>query len=610
MLLARAGAAIGICGLTIFGAARPPKTPAKNRPVARAAATPKPTVAAEADAIVQRWLNGMSLHDKVAQLVMMPCYGEAINTRSSVFRQYQHWVRDVHIGGLIVLGHVVHGSIRNAEPYAMAALFNRMQTLAEVPLLIGGDFERGASMRVNSSTLWPHNMAFAAARDLKATRYEGAATARESRALGVNWVFAPDADVNNNPDNPIINIRSYGENAHEVARHVQAYIEGAHSDTRRPVLVTAKHFPGHGDTAQDSHLGLAKSSATRERLDAIELVPFRAAIAKGVDAVMTAHMAVPALEPQEIPATVSAKVLSELLRNELKFNGLIVTDAMDMLGLSQMFDSGEAAVRALEAGADVLLMPKKAEDAISGVEAAIESGRISKQRLDESVLKILTAKARLGLDRKKTVDLHGIGDALDAPEDNDVAQKVADHALTLVKDEKDMFPMRNSDTAVLVVLTEGRSGQQGRRLIDEVHKRSPKMQTIFADASMSREDLDQAAQSISGASSIVIAAFVSVAGYKGNVALSGEYPAFVNGLLAGQTPVTLAALGNPYLVRSFPGAKAYVTTYSTAPTSEAALAKALFGEIPITGHLPVSIPGIAKYGDGIQLPASNPTKRL
>ena len=606
MHLSSVAAVTAICGLALFGAPRATKA----KPAAPVLKTKKPAAAPKPDPAIQRWFNSLSLHDRIAQLVIVPCYGEAINTRSRVFRQYQHLVRDVHVGGLIVLGHVIHGSIRNAEPYAMAALFNRMQMLAPVPLLIGGDFERGASMRVNSSTQWPHNMAFAAARDLKASRYEGAATARESRALGVNWVFAPDADVNNNPDNPIINIRSYGENAKEVAQHVQAYIEGAHSDPRQPVLVTAKHFPGHGDTAQDSHLALARIDASRARMNAIELVPFRAAIDKGVDAIMTAHMAVAALEPDNIPATVSAKVLTDLLRSELKFNGLIVTDAMDMLGLSQMFDTGEASVRAIEAGADVLLMPKKAEDAISGVEAAIASGRISKQRLDQSVLKVLTAKSRLGLSKKRTVDLHGIGDALDAPEDDDVAQKVADHAITLVKDEKDMLPLRSSETAVLVVLTEGRSGQQGRRLIDEVHKRSPKMQTILADASMSKEDLDNAAQSISGASSIVVAAFVSVASYRGNVALGGEYPNFVNGLLAGQIPVTLAGLGNPYLIRSFAGAKAYLTTYSTTPTSEVALAKALFGEIPITGRLPVTIPGVAKYGDGIQLPASNPPKGL
>ena len=470
-------------------------------------AAPKPNPA------VQRWLRGMSLHDEIAQLVIMPCYGEVINTRSKVFRQYQHLVRDVHIGGLIVIGHSLHGTVRNAEPYAMAALLNRMQTLAPVPLLIGADFERGASMRVNSATQWPHNMAFAAARDLKATRYEGAATAREARSLGVNWLFAPDADVNNNPDNPIINIRSYGENPTEVATHVQAYIEGAHSDLKQPVLVTAKHFPGHGDTAQDSHLGLARIDATRERMNAVELVPFRAAIDKGVDAIMTAHMAVPALEPEEIPATVSSKVLTDLLRKELKFNGLIVTDGMNMLGLAQMFDTGEASVRALEAGADVLLMPNKAEDAINGVEAAIKSGRLSRQRLDQSVAKVLAAKARLGLNRKKVVDLHAIGDVIDAPEDDEVAQKVADHAVTLVKDEQDLLPLRNAQKAALVILTENRGGQQGRRLMDEVHKRAPKMQAVLLDSSMSKADLDQAAESVSGASSIVIAAFVTVAGY-------------------------------------------------------------------------------------------------
>jgi beta-N-acetylhexosaminidase len=325
---------------------------------------------------------------------------------------------------------------------------------------------------------------------------------------------------------------------------------------------------------------------------------------------MTAHMAVPALEPQEIPATVSANILTNLLRNELNFSGLIVTDAMDMLGLTQLFDTGEAAVRALEAGADVLLMPKKAEDAIDGVLAALKSGRLTKQRLDQSVTKILTAKTRLGLNKRRVVDLHAIGDVIDAPEDEEVAQGVADHAVTLIKDEKDLVPMRNADSAAVIVLADSRNGQQGRRLIDEIHKRAPNMNTILLDPSMSKEDLDQAAHSVAGASSVVVAAFVSVAAYRGNVALAGEYPELVNGLLSGQAPVTLASLGNPYLVRSFPGAKAYLTTYSTAPTSEAALAKALFGEIPIKGHLPVTIPGVAKYGDGIQLPASNPQKGL
>ncbi len=207
-------------------------------------------------------------------------------------------MRDLHVGGVIVTGYAHNGGTRNAEPYALGAMLNRLQKMSRLPLLVGADFERGASMRVNTTTPWPYSMAFAAAKDLDGVAFEGAETARDARAMGVNWLFAPVSDVNNNPDNPIINIRSFGEDPKEVSSFVQAYIKGAHSDPKIPVLVTAKHFPGHGDTAQDSHLGLARLDADRDRIEAVELEPFRAAIASGVDAIMTAHLAVPALEPE------------------------------------------------------------------------------------------------------------------------------------------------------------------------------------------------------------------------------------------------------------------------------------------------------------------------
>src|ERR1051326_74563 len=368
-------------------------------------------------------MRSMSLRDKVAQLIIMPCYGEAINTRSAQYRQYVHLVRDLKVGGLIVLGHVINGTVRNAEPYAMAAFLNRMQRLSQVPLLAAADFERGASMRVTSTTAWPYNMAFAAARDQEAARFEGSFTVKEARAVGINWVFAPDADVNNNPDNPIINIRSYGENPEEVASFVRAYIEGAHSDPNNSVLVTAKHFPGHGDTAEDSHLGLPRLTASRERLNTVELVPFRAAIAAKVDAIMTAHMAVAALEADNIPATVSSNVLTGVLRNELGFQGLIVTDAMDMRGLTQAFGAGEASVRALEAGADCLLMPLKAEDAIHAVVAAVGSGRLTRQRIDESLVRMLSAKVRVGLAKRNLVNVEEVSDVIQSPEADERAQR-------------------------------------------------------------------------------------------------------------------------------------------------------------------------------------------
>ncbi len=547
----------------------------------------------------------MNLRDKVAQLVMVPVYGEPANTRSAEFRKYQHLIRDLHVGGVIVTGHSLNGGVRNAEPYAMAALLNRLQKLARTPLFVAADFERGASMRVNSTTAWPYSMAFGAAQDLSAVTQEGADTARDARAMGVNWLFAPVADVNNNPDNPIINIRSFGENPQQVASFVEAYITGAHSDRKNPVLVTAKHFPGHGDTTQDSHLALARLEADRSRIEAVELTPFRTAIAAGVDAVMTAHLAVPALEPENIPATVSNKIMTGVLREELGFQGLVITDAMDMQGISAMFDSAEAAVRAIEAGADVLLMPKRPEEAIRGVVAAVERGRISRKRLDDSVNRILAAKARLGLRGNKLVNLEAIADVVDSPESEARAQEVADRAVTLVTDSKDSLPVRHPETGCLIALAEGRRSQEGSRLIDEVKKRAPNMTTSVLDPAMSKSDLEHAAEKTSSCTQIIVAAYVTVSAYRGNVALAGEYPDFLNALIAGKVPVTLVALGNPYLIRGFPNVSAYLATYSPTPTSETALAKALFGEIAITGHLPVTIPGVASYGDGIQVPATN-----
>ena len=572
-----------------------------------AATRPKPSrkITDKTNPSVRQWTRSMTLRDKAAQLVIVPVYGELTNTRSAEYRKYQHLIRDLHVGGVIVTGHSLAGGIRNAEPYAMAALLNRLQKLARTPLFVAADFERGASMRVNSTTAWPYSMAFTAAQDLDAVTEEGADTARDARAMGVNWLFAPVADVNNNPDNPIINIRSFGENPEQVAAYVEAYINGAHSDRKYPVLVTANHFPGHGDTTEDSHIQLPRLDVDHDRIEAVELTPFRKAIEAGVDAVMTAHLSVPALDPDGLPATVSPKIVTGLLRDELGFHGLVVTDAMDMQGLAAMFDSGEASVRAMEAGADVLLMPKHPEEAIRAIVAAVQKGRISKRRLDDSVNRVLAAKLRLGLRAKKLVDLEAIADVVDSPEAADRAQEVADRAVTLVKDSRDSLPIRHPENICVVAMTEGRRSQQGIKLIDEIKKRAAAVSTTVVDSTMSKTDLDQVSEKMSSCSQIVAAAYVTVAAYRGNVALAGGYPDFLNGLIDGKAPVMLVSLGNPYLIRAFPKASAYLTTYSSTPTSETAVAKALFGEIAISGRLPVTIPGVAKYGDGIQVPASN-----
>jgi beta-N-acetylhexosaminidase len=549
---------------------------------------------------VRRWMRSMKLRNEAAQLVVAPFYGESLNTRSQEYRKFLHWVRDLGVGGLILVNRVQNGSVRRSEPYAVAAFVNRMQRAAKTPLLIAGDYERGASMRVELATRFPHNMAFAATRDPSFSRYEGMIAAREARALGTQWVFAPVADVNNNPDNPIINIRSYGENPEEVSAHVRAYIEGLQSGKPR-VLATAKHFPGHGDTSVDTHLGLATISADRARLDRVELVPFRAAIAQGVDAVMTAHIAVPALDAPETPATLSGAILTGLLRRDLGFKGLIVTDALDMQGVAKQYGSGEAAVKALEAGADVLVMPPQPEDAIDAIVNAVATGRLTRRRIQESVSRVLAAKARVGLDRKRTANLETMGDELDSPEVIDKVQEIADRSVTLVKNNNDVVPLRAGANVAFVILTEGCCSTEGRAFQAEVRKRMPKAQISRLDPSVPDAGIDKLSASIAAADVVVVAAFASVAAYRSGGALDGNYPKLINALLATNRPVALIALGNPYLIRSFPNVSAYLATYSTVPPSEIAAVKALFGEVPIHGRLPVTIPGIANYGDGIQI---------
>jgi len=560
------------------------------------AAKPAPKLTAEQRA-AQSMLRSLNLHDRIAQMVIGVCYGDVPGVGTKDYIKFRHWVKDLHIGGFIMNNRVQYGLVRNAEPHAMALFFNQMQKASKTPLLIGGDFERGSSMRVSDTIRFPFNMAYGAARDVEASRHQGLATAREARALGVQWVFAPVADVNNNPQNPVINIRSYGENPDDVAQHVAAYIDGAHSDPKNMVLVSAKHFPGHGDTSIDSHFDLARVDASRDRMSAVELKPFQAAIQHQVDSIMTAHLTVPAIEPENIPATVSRRVLTGLLREDLGFKGLVVTDAMDMAGLAKQFASGEASVRAIEAGADVLLMPPDPDAAIRAVIAAVAKGRITRRRIDDSVLRILEAKVRVGLPKRKIADLDAVSDALDSEDEADRSQSLADRALTLVRNNGAVLPLASPNQACLVISAGIRLSSFGQRLAEEFRRRAPQARIVFIDNSLPMAALDAVTGDVSACSALVWATFTT------NPTLAGDLPAFLEKLSASSTPVALISFGNPYLLAGSPKVAAYIAAFSTATPSETSLAKALVGEIPITGHMPVTIPDFAQYGDGIQLPA-------
>lgn len=548
-------------------------------------------------------LAPLSLHDRIAQLIVVRGYGDYPPADNAEYKRFLRWIRQDHVGGFIVAGRIRNGSVISAQPFEMAAFLNHMQRLARVPLLVGSDFERGASMRVAETARFPYLMAFGAAHDLAATRELGRETAREAHALGVNWVFAPDADVNNNPDNPIINIRSFGEDPQAVAAGVGAFIDGAHSDPADYVLVTAKHFPGHGDTAEDSHMQMARLAETKDRIESVELVPFRAAIEHGVDAIMTAHMAVPAIEPDPVPATLSRKVLTGLLRDELAFKGLVVTDAMEMQAITGLYSQGEAAVRAIEAGADVLLMPSDPEACIEAILKAVRSGRISRQRINSSAAKVLAAKHRVGLYRKRFVNLDEISDQIESPHADELAQRVADRAVTLVKDDKHLFPLSDTQGSCLVVMDESQFSQRGEILATALQRRILGLQTYVVNPSMQENVLGAIANDASHCKQIYVAAFVTVAANRGSVALQGGLNAFLNALIKGPAPVALISLGNPYLLRDFPNVASYMATFSTSQTSELAAAQAVLGDIAITGRLPVSISGLAKAGEGLDVPA-------
>ncbi|HEY2946270.1 MAG TPA: glycoside hydrolase family 3 protein, partial [Vicinamibacteria bacterium] len=370
---------------------------------------PSPAKAPAPPAPSYRWarqtLARMSLDEKVGQMIGVRAFGLHYHPASEEGRRLRHEVRDLGVGSVVVF---------ESEIDSLPRLLNGLQALAKLPLLVSADMERGMSFRIRRGVVpLPYAMAIGATRSEEAARFTGEVTAREGRALGIHWALAPVADVNNNPGNPVINIRSYGEDAELVARLDAAFVRGAREGG---LLTTAKHFPGHGDTAVDSHLQLATVGADRARLEAVELRPFRRAVEAGVDSVMLGHIAVPSVDPSGAPATLSAPMATDLLRQQLGFHGLIVTDAMEMTGVRAAW-TGEAAIRAVRAGADFILLPPDPEVAVKALVRGVREGQLSEQRLDESVLRILQAKERLGLERRRLVDAGASLDGVGRPED-------------------------------------------------------------------------------------------------------------------------------------------------------------------------------------------------
>jgi beta-N-acetylhexosaminidase len=568
-------------------------------------------------------LRKMSLEEKVGQLISVGVNATFLNQDSDAYRALKHQIEDNKVGGIILFRGPVYESV---------ILVNRMQQLARYPLLISADLEAGAGMRFDDTVNFPWNMAVGATGNPEYARRQGEITAREARALGVHQIFAPVVDVNNNAANPVINVRSYGEDPAEVARFAAAFTEGAQ---KAGAIATAKHFPGHGDTAIDSHRGLPEINVSRERLNTVEFVPFKATVDAGVGAVMVGHIALPQIdatavkplpenlkskptdtdqngeiieEKAAMPATMSP-VIGNILRNDLKFQGMIVTDALSMSGLTIYFTPEEAAVRALEAGADMLLKPADADASFRGVLQAVKSGRITVQRVEESARRILAAKYDLGLVKDRMTPVDSIDRIVGSKDVMALATEIAEHAITLVRDEDKLLPLKNlkPDTRVFnLAVTNGDDRNWiATPFVASLDRAGVKVETVVVDERTTSAEIMKITDRAASADLIIVSLYGRVrSGQADSVGIpkTGEYA--LKKLILEKKPVVGISFGNPYLLQSFPKLRTYLVSYGDMPALQQAAARALLGEIDIVGRLPISLPGLYPRGTGIQLKAS------
>lgn len=576
--------------------------PAEERPVDPAGE------GAVSDDWAERTLAGLSLRDKAAQLVMPFVLGDFAPVGSSSHSRIATLVGEMKVGGVIM-------SV--GQPTEVAAKLNALQELADVPLLVAADLETGAGFRMYGAVQMPGTISLGGATDFPSLMAVGAAddedlayemgriTAVEARSVGIHVAFAPVLDVNNNPGNPIINVRSFGEDPGRVAELGAAFVRGVED---HGAVATGKHFPGHGDTDTDSHLALPLIAHDRERMESVELVPFRAAVDAGMGAVMTAHIAVPALSGGErTPVTLAADALDGILRREMGFDGLIFTDAMDMAAITRLHPGREAAVRAVEAGADVILMPGSPAEAIEGIVGAVESGRLAEARLDLSVRRLLDLKATLGLGEKATVELERIPSYVGIPEHARVAQEIADRSLTVLKNVdrgRPMLPLLGTRSARVMSVTYRRSSDvmAGRHFDRRVRQTYPLLETAALDSQTTPADYEALKRRVRSQTLVIVGAYVTAVSYSGSVALPEETVDFIHHLREIGKPHILISFGNPYLVTEFPEVRAYVAAWSGSRASQLAAARALFGEIEVTGRTPTRIPPLYDIGDGLTIP--------
>jgi len=565
-------------------------------------------------AFAAKQVRKMSVDEKVGQLVHVGINARYANQDRPFFKSLARDVVENKIGGIIFFG---------APIYETTHIANRMQELAKIPLLMSLDAETGIGMRFEDATNFPWAMALTATGNPDYAYKVGVVTGREARAIGIRHVYAPVLDVNNNADNPVINVRSFGEDPQEVGRFGSAFAQGVQSER---VIATAKHFPGHGDTAVDSHRGLPIIDLPRSRLDSLELVPFKKAIDDGIGSVMIAHIALPQIDPEvikplknfiqgdaergaeivnqtaTIPATLSAKVQTGILRNDLGFKGLIVSDAMSMSGLTIYFTQEEAGVRAFLAGTDILEKPADVDAMLRGLKDAVASGRIPMSRLDESVTRQIAWKHELGLFKDRIAPLENIDKIVGNAETRALTDEIATKAITLIRNEGDL-PLDRSKRLAVIGISNGFDGPLTMNsFVGGLRLAGLRFTSGYVQENSLKEQVDAARKAMQEADVVVFGLYGRVrSGAKNSVGIPENGAAILREALAANKKVVGISFGNPYVLGSFPDMKTYLVAYGDMPSLQRAAARSVLGLQDITGKLPISLPGLHPRGSGIQL---------
>lgn len=582
-------------------------------------------VARRSSAWIDSVLATMSPRDKAAQLVWPQLYGDYAPTNSANWTRIEGLIRNEHVGGFIV-------SI--GSPIETAVKLNAMQRVSALPLVIGADYETGAGFRqrggyflpnniyLGGATMFPYQMALGASRDTSLAYQQGRITAIEGRALGVHMAFAPVLDVNNNPGNPVIGMRSFSEDPRLVADMGQAMIHGIQE---HGMIATGKHFPGHGDTDENSHLTLSTVHASRARVDSVELVPFRRAIAAGVQGMMTFHGLIPSIDTSSLPATLNPAIMTGLLRRQLGFDGLLVTDAMDMNGvLSRVTTRGasggataagaygadvtnalgiaEACKLAIAAGADILLMPSDIPAAIEGVVAGVREGRFTQARVDSSVRRVLAMKQQMNLDRRRTVDLDSVRALVGDTAHLAIAALAAQRGITLAKDSLSLVPVaavNGRAPRVLSITIASRTDlSAGAAFNAELRRVAPALRTELITVDDPAPNLARLLTLADSFDLAVVGSYVTTGSNVSNPNAPEPIAQFMRELARRQPRTVLVAFGNPYLLQQVPAASSYLVAWGGFPVSQTAAGRAIIGAAPITGRLPISIPPVLRFGAG------------